>query len=31
MIDSYQANRITGSLVLMDDARNETVAAGIIL
>ncbi len=29
--DSYRENRITGSLVLIDEATNETVAAGMIL
>jgi sulfate adenylyltransferase subunit 1 len=31
MIDSYRGNRITGSLILVDDATNETVAAGMIV
>jgi sulfate adenylyltransferase subunit 1 len=30
MIDSYRANRSTGSIILIDDATNETVAAGMI-
>jgi sulfate adenylyltransferase subunit 1 len=30
MIDSYRDNRTTGSLILIDDATNETVAAGMI-
>jgi sulfate adenylyltransferase subunit 1 len=30
MIDSYRDNRTTGSLILIDDASNETVAAGMI-
>lgn len=30
MTDSYRDNRITGSIVLVDDATNETVAAGMI-
>ncbi|MEH6777507.1 sulfate adenylyltransferase subunit 1 [Maribacter arcticus] len=29
--DSYRENRVTGSLILIDDATNETVAAGMIL
>jgi len=29
--DEYRKNRITGSLILVDDATNETVAAGTIL
>ncbi|WP_083642531.1 elongation factor 1-alpha C-terminal domain-related protein [Christiangramia flava] len=29
MPDSYRDNRITGSIVLMDENINETVAAGI--
>ncbi|MCD6347473.1 MAG: sulfate adenylyltransferase, partial [Bacteroidales bacterium] len=29
--DSYAANRITGSLILIDEATNETMAAGMIL
>ena len=29
--DEYRKNRITGSLILIDDATNETVAAGTIL
>lgn len=31
MIDSYRENRITGSIILIDDASNETVAAGMIV
>jgi sulfate adenylyltransferase subunit 1 len=31
MIDSYRGNRITGSIILVDDATNETVAAGMIV
>ncbi|EAR02538.1 sulfate adenylyltransferase subunit 1 [Maribacter sp. HTCC2170] len=30
MFDSYRANRTTGSIILIDDATNETVAAGMI-
>lgn len=30
MIDSYRENRTTGSIILVDDATNETVAAGMI-
>lgn len=29
--DSYRDNRITGSLILIDESTNETVAAGMIL
>ncbi len=29
--DSYTKNRITGSLILLDEATNETVAAGMII
>jgi sulfate adenylyltransferase subunit 1 len=29
--DSYRKNRLTGSLILIDEATNETVAAGMIL
>jgi sulfate adenylyltransferase subunit 1 len=31
MIDSYRENRTTGSIILVDDATNETVAAGMII
>ena len=31
MLDSYRQNRITGSIILVDDATNETVAAGMIM
>lgn len=31
MIDSYRDNRFTGSLILVDDTTNETVAAGMII
>ncbi len=31
MIDSYRTNRTTGSIILIDDATNETVAAGMIV
>ena len=31
MIDSYRENRTTGSLILVDDRTNETVAAGMIV
>lgn len=31
MYDSYRDNRITGSIILIDDATNETVAAGMIV
>ncbi len=29
--DSYTKNRITGSLILIDEATNETMAAGLII
>ncbi len=29
--DSYRKNRITGSLVLVDEGTNETICAGMIL
>ncbi len=29
--DSYRKNRITGSLIIIDEATNETVAAGMIV
>ncbi|MDM9632565.1 sulfate adenylyltransferase subunit 1 [Robiginitalea aurantiaca] len=31
MIDSYRENRTTGSVILVDDMTNETVAAGMIV
>ncbi|MDX5405197.1 MAG: GTP-binding protein [Bacteroidota bacterium] len=31
LIDSYRKNRHTGSLILIDEATNETVAAGMIV
>jgi len=31
LYDSYRENRVTGSIILIDDATNETVAAGMIL
>ncbi len=31
MIDSYRDNRATGSIVLVDESTNETVAAGMIV
>jgi sulfate adenylyltransferase subunit 1 len=31
MVDSYRENRITGSIILVDDMTNETVAAGMII
>ncbi len=31
MVDSYRENRTTGSIILIDDATNETVAAGMIV
>ncbi len=30
-IDSYTSNRLTGSLILIDEGTNETVAAGMII
>jgi sulfate adenylyltransferase subunit 1 len=29
-VDDYNVNRITGSIILVDEATNETVAAGMI-
>jgi bifunctional enzyme CysN/CysC len=31
VFDSYRRNRVTGSLIMIDEATNETVAAGVIL
>ncbi len=31
MVDSYRKNRATGSVILIDDDTNETVAAGMIV
>jgi sulfate adenylyltransferase subunit 1 len=31
MVDTYRENRSTGSIILVDDATNETVAAGMIV
>lgn len=31
MVDSYRENRTTGSLILIDETTNETVAAGMIV
>lgn len=31
LFDSYRKNRITGSLILVDEGSNETVAAGMIV
>jgi sulfate adenylyltransferase subunit 1 len=31
LFDSYRKNRQTGSLILVDPATNETVAAGMII
>jgi sulfate adenylyltransferase subunit 1 len=28
--DDYTANRVTGSIILVDEATNETVAAGMV-
>ena len=31
MFDSYRRNRTTGSFILIDEATNDTVGAGMIL
>lgn len=31
MLDDYKSNRITGSLILIDEASNDTVAAGMVV
>jgi bifunctional enzyme CysN/CysC len=31
VFDSYRRNRVTGGLIMIDEATNETVAAGVIL
>lgn len=31
MLDSYRDNRITGSIILVDESTNETVAAGMVV
>ena len=31
LLDSYRKNRLTGSLILVDESTNETVAAGMII
>ena len=31
MVDEYRDNRVTGSIILVDDSTNETVAAGMII
>lgn len=31
MVDSYRENRTTGSIILVDDTTNETVAAGMVV
>ena len=31
LVDSYRKNRLTGSLILIDESTNETVAAGMIV
>lgn len=31
MVDSYRENRVTGSVILVDEGTNETVAAGMIV
>jgi bifunctional enzyme CysN/CysC len=31
VFDSYRRNRVTGSLIVIDEASNDTVAAGVIL
>ena len=30
-VDPYQRNRITGSVILIDEGTNETVAAGMVI
>jgi sulfate adenylyltransferase subunit 1 len=30
-VDPYYKNRITGSVILIDEATNETVAAGMVI
>ena len=30
-VDAYTTNRVTGSLILIDETTNETVAAGMVL
>jgi sulfate adenylyltransferase subunit 1 len=30
-VDSYNKNRITGSVLLVDEGTNETVAAGMVI
>jgi len=30
-VDSYRKNRITGSIILVDEQTNETVAAGMVI
>jgi sulfate adenylyltransferase subunit 1 len=31
MTDAYRVNRTTGSIILIDEGTNETVAAGMIV
>lgn len=31
MVDAYRRNRTTGSFILIDDATNDTVGAGMVL
>jgi sulfate adenylyltransferase subunit 1 (EFTu-like GTPase family) len=31
MVDRYRRNRTTGSFILIDEASNDTVAAGMVL
>ena len=31
MVDSYRENRSTGSIILVDETTNETVAAGMVI
>lgn len=31
LVDAYRENRTTGSIILVDDTTNETVAAGMIV
>ena len=30
MVDPYEANRATGAFILVDEATNDTVAAGMV-
>ena len=31
MVDPYEENRITGAFILIDEATNDTVAAGMVV